>query len=79
MRRTAVCKMKTFICFRSAFKYAHDYYKNMHSDDPERPPAVGLQEYLPESLQGRRYYEPGEQGKEGNIRRWLEKRRDGEA
>src|SRR6059058_3409032 len=60
------------------YKYAHDYYKDMHSDDPERPPAVRLQEYLPESLQGRRYYEPGEQGKEGSIKRWLEKRRGGE-
>src|SRR5690349_17370155 len=57
------------------YKYAHDYYKDMQIDDPERPPALQLQEYLPESLRGRRYYEPGQQGKEASIKKWLEKRR----
>jgi putative ATPase len=56
------------------YKYAHQYYKDMPIDDPERPPAVQLQEYLPENLKGRRYYEPRDQGKEGGIRRWLERR-----
>jgi putative ATPase len=59
------------------YKYAHDYYKDMPIDDPERPPAERVQEYLPGSLQRRRYYEPGQQGKEGSIRRWLERRREG--
>ncbi len=57
------------------YKYAHDYYKEMQIDDPERPPAMQLQEYLPESLRGRHYYEPGHQGKEASIKQWLEKRR----
>jgi putative ATPase len=77
--RNAPTQLMKDMDYGKDYKYAHDYYKNMHSDDPERPPAVRLQEYLPESLQGRRYYVPGEQGKEGSIRRWLEKRRDGEA
>jgi putative ATPase len=34
-----------------------------------------VQEYLPESLQGKIYYEPGQQGKEASIKKWLEKRR----
>ena len=57
------------------YKYAHEYYKEMQIEDPERPPAVQIQEYLPESLNGRRYYEPGHQGKEASIKKWLEKRR----
>ena len=35
--------------------------------------ATKVQEYLPESLKGKRYYDPGQQGKEASIRRWLEK------
>ena len=57
------------------YKYSHDYYKEMQIEDPERPPTKKLQEYLPESLQARRYYEPGLQGKEAGIKQWLEKRR----
>ncbi len=57
------------------YKYAHDYYKDMQIDDAERPPAMQVQEYLPESLKGHRYYEPGHQGKEASIKKWLEKRR----
>jgi putative ATPase len=76
--RNAPTQLMKDMDYGKDYKYAHDYYKDMHSEDPERPPAVRLQEYLPESLQGRRYYEPGEQGKEGSIRKWLEKRRGGE-
>ena len=57
------------------YKYAHDYYKDMHIDDPDRPPPTRVQEYLPESLQDRHYYEPGLQGKEASIKQWLDKRR----
>ena len=58
------------------YKYAHDYYKDMQIEDPERPPARQLQEYLPENLRGHYYYEPGHQGKEASIKKWLEKRRE---
>ena len=58
------------------YKYAHDYYKDAEIVDPERPPAIKVQEYLPERLQGRRFYEPGQQGKEASIQKWLEKRRE---
>src|SRR5579863_6475051 len=57
------------------YKYAHDYYKDMQIDDAERPPSMQRQEYLPESLKGHHYYEPGHQGKEASIKKWLEKRR----
>ncbi len=36
------------------------------------------QEHLPESLRGRRYYLPGEQGYERKIREWLERLRERE-
>jgi len=58
------------------YKYAHEYYKDMQIDDPDRPPPTRVQEYLPEALQGRHYYEPGLQGKEASIKQWLDKRRD---
>ncbi len=61
------------------YKYAHDYYKEMQIDDPDRPPPQRVQEYLPESLQGRHYYEPGQQGKEASIKKWIEKRRSEES
>jgi replication-associated recombination protein RarA len=52
-----------------------DYGKKMQIDDPERPPAVPLQEYLPQSLKEHHYYQPGHQGKETSIKTWLQKRR----
>jgi len=57
------------------YKYAHEYYKDMQIEDPDRPPPTRVQEYLPERLQGRHYYEPGLQGKEASIKQWLDKRR----
>ncbi|HLZ63518.1 MAG TPA: replication-associated recombination protein A [Ktedonosporobacter sp.] len=76
--RNAPTQLMKDLDYGKGYKYAHDYYKEMHIEDPERPPAVQVQEYLPESLKGRRYYEPGHQGKEASIRQWLEKRRNQE-
>lgn len=74
--RNAPTRLMKDLDYGKDYKYAHDYYKDMRIEDPERPPALQLQEYLPASLKGRRYYEPGHQGKEATIRKWLEKRRD---
>src|SRR5436305_15232612 len=73
--RNAPTQLMKDLDYGRDYKYAHDYYKDMQIDDPERPPAIQLQEYLPESLKGKRYYEPGQQGKEASIKKWLEKRR----
>ncbi len=73
--RNAPTQLMKDLDYGKDYKYAHEYYKDMQIEDPERPPAVQLQEYLPESLRGRRYYEPGHQGKEASIKKWLEKRR----
>jgi ATPase related to the helicase subunit of the Holliday junction resolvase len=61
------------------YKYAHDFYKDMPIEDSERPPSVKLQEYLPESLAGRHFYEPGKQGKEASIQRWFQRRNGAES
>jgi putative ATPase len=76
--RNAPTRLMKNLDYGKEYKYAHDYYRAMPLDDPERPPAEQLQAYLPESLRGRRYYEPGNQGKEAGIRKWLEKRRESE-
>jgi putative ATPase len=73
--RNAPTQLMKDLDYGKDYKYAHDYYKDMHIEDPERPPAIQLQEYLPKSLKGMRYYEPGQQGKEASIKKWLEKRR----
>ncbi len=73
--RNAPTRLMKDLDYGKDYKYAHDYYKDMQIDDPERPPAAQVQEYLPESLKGHHYYEPGHQGKEASIKKWLEKRR----
>jgi putative ATPase len=73
--RNAPTQLMKDLDYGKDYKYAHDYYEDMQIEDPERPPALQLQEYLPESLKGRQYYEPGHQGKEASIKKWLEKRR----
>jgi putative ATPase len=74
--RNAPTQLMKDLDYGKDYKYAHDYYKDMQIEDPERPPATQLQEYLPERLKGRRYYKPGHQGKEASIKQWLEKRRE---
>ena len=74
--RNAPTQLMKDLDYGKDYKYAHDYYKDMQIDDAERPPAQQLQEYLPESLKGHRYYEPGHQGKEASIKKWLDRRRE---
>jgi putative ATPase len=73
--RNAPTQLMKDLDYGKDYKYAHDHYKEMDIDDPERPPAQQLQEYLPESLKGHRYYEAGQQGKEASIKKWLDRRR----
>ena len=75
--RNAPTNLMKDLGYGKEYKYAHDYYKEMQIDDPDRPPPTKVQEYLPERLQGKHYYEPGQQGKEASIKKWLEKRREG--
>ncbi len=74
--RNAPTQLMRDLDYGKDYKYAHEYYKDMQIEDLDRPPATQIQEYLPESLKGRHYYEPGHQGKEASIKKWLEKRRE---
>ena len=74
--RNAPTQLMKDLDYGKDYKYAHDYYKEMQIEDPERPPAIHIQAYLPESLKDRHYYQPGHQGKEASIKKWLEKRRE---
>ena len=53
-------------------------YGKGYAYDPDQPDGVSAQAYLPEDLQGRRFYEPGPYGHEKAIRKrleWWESRR----
>ena len=52
--RNAPTQLMKDLDYGKDYKYAHEYYKDMQIEDPERPPARQIQEYLPESLK-RRY------------------------
>ena len=39
----------------------------------DAPPAVVLQQNLPDALQGRAYFQPGKQGDEARLRAWIER------
>jgi putative ATPase len=56
------------------YLYAHDAYAGMEREG-DRPPAERLQSYLPKSLANERYFEPGKQGDEADLRAWLRRRR----
>jgi putative ATPase len=73
--RNSVTKLTRELGYGRGYKYPHDYYKQMESKDPERPPHVKMQSYLPDPIEGKSYYFPVDQGKEKSIRMWLEKRR----
>jgi putative ATPase len=74
--RNAPTSLMKKLGYGKEYKYAHDFYKDALIDDPDRPPTLKVQEYLPERLQGRTFYEPGNQGQEASIKQWLEKRRN---
>jgi putative ATPase len=77
--RNAVTGLMKGLDYGKGYRYAHDNYAGQPDPaDPNRPPPERPQEYLPEPLNGRRYYEPGAQGNEASIQAWL-KRRRGEA
>ncbi len=57
------------------YKYAHEDYATM-AHEAGRPPSERLQQYLPENLCDRRYFEPGGQGEEPALQRWIAQRRN---
>ncbi|MBF0169832.1 MAG: replication-associated recombination protein A [Nitrospinae bacterium] len=53
--------------FGRGYRYPHDF-----------PGHWVAQQYLPDALKGRRFYEPGELGREKPVKEWLDRRRGGE-
>ncbi|MBY0426218.1 MAG: replication-associated recombination protein A, partial [Cytophagales bacterium] len=60
--RNAPTGMMKKMGYGKGYKYAHDFEDNFV-----------FQEYLPESLKGRKFYEPGINAREDEIRRFLKK------
>jgi len=60
--------------YGSGYRYAHDDYAAMDAEG-EGPPAVALQQNLPDALAGRAYFQPGKQGEEARLRAWIDARR----
>jgi putative ATPase len=72
--RNAPTQMMKKLGYGSGYQYAHDNYAAMDAEG-DAPPAVVLQQNLPEALQGRAYFKPGKQGDEKRLRTWIEARR----
>ncbi|MBV9119074.1 MAG: replication-associated recombination protein A [Chloroflexi bacterium] len=71
--RNAVTGLMRHEGYGKGYMYAHEY--NRPAEGAELPPAARLQHYLPESLTGHHYYEPGKAGQEDRLASWLEERR----
>lgn len=61
--RNAPTKLMKEMGYSKGYKYSHDYEKNFSS-----------QEYLPEQLSGTKFYDPGRNAREEEIRRFLKDR-----
>jgi putative ATPase len=62
--------------YGSGYRYAHDDYAFTGASG-DLPPPERLEDYLPEALRDRAYFEPGEQGEEAKLRAWIARRREG--
>ena len=67
--RNAPTKLMEELGYAKGYKYAHDY-----------PEHYVPQQFLPDTLQGQRFYRPGQLGYEKRLAAWLEhlRSRDGE-
>jgi putative ATPase len=72
--RNAPTQLMKRLGYGSGYRYAHDDYAAM-SAEGDGPPAVILQQNLPEALGDRAYFAPTEQGDEARLRAWNDARR----
>ena len=76
--RNAPTRLMKDLDYGKGYSYAHDIYGGAPDPhDPNRPPPERPQDYLPEQLRERAYYQPGAQGAEASIQAWLKRRREG--
>jgi putative ATPase len=77
--RNAATGLMRKLGYGSGYRYAHDDYAFAGARG-DLPPAERLEDYLPENLRERAYFEPGDQGEEAKLRAWIdERRKPGEA
>jgi putative ATPase len=72
--RNAPTGLMRTLGYGSGYRYAHDDYAFTGASG-DLPPAERLEDYLPENLRDRAYFEPGEQGEEAKLREWIARRR----
>lgn len=74
--RNAPTRLMKDLEYGKGYTYAHDVYAGQPDPaDPQRPPPQRPQDYLPDQLKDRAYYQPGAQGNEASISAWLKRRR----
>jgi putative ATPase len=73
--RNAVTGLMAGMGYGRDYIYAHNRYREQEREGQEHPPAERLQDYLPDNVKGRSYYQPGRQGYEDRLRDWLGRRR----
>lgn len=74
--RNAPTRLMKQLDYGKGYSYAHDVYAGQSDPaDPMRPPPERPQDYLPDQIKGRHYYQPGAQGHEASIQGWLNRRR----
>ena len=75
--RNAPTNLMKQLDYGKGYEYAHDVYAGQPDpEDPSRPPPERLQDYLPEQMRDRQYYQPTAQGGEASIQSWLRRRRN---
>jgi putative ATPase len=72
--RNAPTRLAKHLGHGSGYRYAHDDYAAMEAEG-DVPPAVVLQQNLPDALAGRAYFQPGKAGDEARLRAWIDARR----
>jgi len=72
--RNAPTSLMKQLGYGEGYRYAHTDYAAMAAEG-DLPPAVALQPNLPDALGARAYFEPGKQGDEARLRRWIDARR----
>ena len=73
--RNAVTGLMAGMGYGRDYIYSHDRYREAGEIGSATPPPERLQDYLPENLRDRAYYQPGQQGYEARLEGWLKQRR----
>lgn len=74
--RGATTGLQKAMGYGKGYRYAHDFVPEEPAGGEENVPTdVVVQEYLPDSLRGKQFYQPLAYGAEAKTREWLRRRR----